>query len=527
VFAILYQCHYLLVLDKLRNKVQTHLLRRGGQNEKACLNSIPVKNHSLSVKQLSYPVRNWRSKLGDVGPIDSSNADSLLQVVNFPFPTPPDRSALSSAERTLISLSALHPRSTIITPLGKSMSAYPISPRHARMLLAALEMGGNSKTPKSSRKKELRLLAHAIAAAAALSSESPFLREGFGGLGEKEGEGEGVGLKEKGDFADDWDADANERREEKAKSKAADEEKERRRKRRSAARAAHAKFTVQGSEALSAAAALRTYEEAVTGAGERVSQTGPSAGERFCYENHLHARTMKEMAQLRQQLTRLVGANLGREEAAPDLEPGISHAAGKGPILNRRNLEKQNIELLESALKEPLGRGEEAKLRRAVCAGWADRIARKLRPGESVPGETEEGKSRRAVRYQACSAPGVVFLHPSSSMAKDAPDFVCYTDLMQTEKRTYMQVRAIVCCRLMVTSSFCVFLQDRLCHSSRSVVSFFRISCVFFQSLLDCALFSYHDTIVPICAFLYGLFCCGSVVVTSMLFQLTDSNPLK
>lgn len=328
------------------------------------------------------------------------------------------------------------------------------------MLLAALEMGENlkemgkkskkmgemSKLPKGTRKKGLRLLAHAIAAAAALSSESPFLREGFGVLGEKEGEAEGVGLKGKGEFADDWDADANERREEKAKSKAADEEKERRKKRRSAARAAHAKFTVQGSEALSAATALRAYEKAVAGAGERVSQTGPSAGESFCHENHLHARTMKEMAQLRQQLTRLVGANL---EAAPDLEPGT-----KGPILNRRSLEKENIELLESALKEPLGRGEEAKLRRAVCAGWADRIARKLRPGESVPGEMEESKSRRAVRYQACSASGVVFLHPGSSMAKDAPDFVCYTDLMHTEKRTYMQVSAIVRSWSMITSSF-------------------------------------------------------------------------
>jgi ATP-dependent RNA helicase DHX37/DHR1 len=399
------------------------------------------------------------------------------------------------------------------------------------MLLASLEMGKNmkemgekskkmgekSKLPKGSRKKGLRLLAHAIAAAAALSSESPFLREGFEGLGEKEGEGEGVGFKEKGELADDWDA--NERRAEKAKSKAADEEKERRRKRRSAARAAHAKFTVQGSEALSAAAALRAYEDAVAGAGERVSQTGPSAGERFCHENHLHARTMKEMAQLRQQLTRLVGANLGREEAAPDLEPGTSpsrDAAGKGPILNqapapastRQSLEKQNIELLESALKEQLGRGEEAKLRRAVCAGWADRIARKLRPGESVPGETEESKSRWAVRYQACSAPGVVFLHPGSSMAKDAPDFVCYTDLIQTEKRTYMQVRAIVCCWPMVTSLFFGFLLG-------SVVSFFRNSCCSAKS---------PSEYVPssLCLLLSPLLLCVAGLSSSSIRQITN-----
>lgn len=309
------------------------------------------------------------------------------------------------------------------------------------MLLAALATGENPKTPK----KGLRLLAHAVAAAAALSSESPFLREGFEGsdakAGEKGGAEEANGKETKlFPSVDDWGEDGNEIRAEKASKRAEDEEKERRRKRRAAARAAHARFTVPGSEALSAAAALRAYEEFVSAAGERVGQTGPSAGERFCHENHLHARTMKEMAQLREQLTRLVGANLAREEveSVPDT---ASDATGRSPVLNRQTREKRSVERLEAALREPLGKGDEAKLRRAICAGWADRIARKLRPGESVPGELEAEKSRRAVRYQACSAPGVVFLHPGSPVARDAPDFVCYADLVQTEKRTYMQVR--------------------------------------------------------------------------------------
>ncbi|GAQ88491.1 DEAH-box RNA helicase [Klebsormidium nitens] len=373
------------------------------------------------------------------GVVLQMKAMGIEKVVNFPFPTPPDRSALSTAERTLVSLAALYPTSTTITTLGKAMSSYPISPRHARMLLAALGMGENPKTPK----KGLRLLAHAVAAAAALSSESPFLREGFEGLDAKSGERGGpeeANEKEakKISGVDDWGEEGDEIRAEKASKKAEDEEKERRRKRRAAARAAHAKFTVPGSEALSAAAALVAYEEFVQAAGERVGQIGPSAGEQFCFENHLHARTMKEMAQLREQLTRLVGANLAREEV--ESVPGVGpDTAEKSPVLTRQAREKRSVERLETALREPLGKGDEAKLRRAICAGWADRVARKLRPGESVPGELEAEKSRRAVRYQACSAPGVVFLHPGTSAARDAPDFVCYADLVQTEKRTYMQ----------------------------------------------------------------------------------------
>ncbi|GAO16494.1 hypothetical protein UVI_02010980 [Ustilaginoidea virens] len=61
-------------------------------------------------------------------------AMNLQNVVNFPFPTPPDRRSLAKAEKLLTYLSALSP-SGHITQVGKTMSVFPLSPRFARILL--------------------------------------------------------------------------------------------------------------------------------------------------------------------------------------------------------------------------------------------------------------------------------------------------------------------------------------------------------------------------------------------------------
>lgn len=84
---------------------------------------------------------------GVVLQMKSMNID---QVVNFPFPTPPDRISLAKAEKLLESLGALEkPTMTRmiagkqhtgleggkITELGRAMSRYPVSPRFAKMLV--------------------------------------------------------------------------------------------------------------------------------------------------------------------------------------------------------------------------------------------------------------------------------------------------------------------------------------------------------------------------------------------------------
>ncbi|XP_038059297.1 probable ATP-dependent RNA helicase DHX37 [Patiria miniata] len=77
------------------------------------------------------------------------------KVVNFPFPTPPEPEALKAAERLLISLGALEvpPKvsgfkaskkesfGTRITPLGKTMACFPVSPCYARMIAIGRQEG--------------------------------------------------------------------------------------------------------------------------------------------------------------------------------------------------------------------------------------------------------------------------------------------------------------------------------------------------------------------------------------------------
>ncbi|KAK3327908.1 P-loop containing nucleoside triphosphate hydrolase protein [Cercophora scortea] len=59
---------------------------------------------------------------------------NLQHVVNFPFPTPPDRQSLIKAEKLLTYLLALS-SSGQITQIGSTMSIFPLSPRFARILL--------------------------------------------------------------------------------------------------------------------------------------------------------------------------------------------------------------------------------------------------------------------------------------------------------------------------------------------------------------------------------------------------------
>ncbi|KAF7291554.1 hypothetical protein HMN09_01246500 [Mycena chlorophos] len=72
-------------------------------------------------------------------------------VVNFPFPTPPDRTAMYKAEKVLGFLGALGAstgagagESTVdgqITEIGRQMSLFPLSPRFSRMLVSGQQEG--------------------------------------------------------------------------------------------------------------------------------------------------------------------------------------------------------------------------------------------------------------------------------------------------------------------------------------------------------------------------------------------------
>ena len=89
-------------------------------------------------------------------------------VINFPFPTPPDRHNLRKAETTLTHLGALKPAiggvigQAEITEIGRAMSLFPLSPRFSRMLVSGRQHG---------------CLPYVVTMVSALSVGDPFLRE--------------------------------------------------------------------------------------------------------------------------------------------------------------------------------------------------------------------------------------------------------------------------------------------------------------------------------------------------------------
>ena len=90
-------------------------------------------------------------------------------VVNFPFPTAPERPALLKAEKTLVYLGALRISSSPsglmesqISELGRAMALFPLSPRFSRMLVSG---------------QQHDCLPHVICIVSAMSVGDPFIYE--------------------------------------------------------------------------------------------------------------------------------------------------------------------------------------------------------------------------------------------------------------------------------------------------------------------------------------------------------------
>lgn len=94
---------------------------------------------------------------------------AIHNIINFPFPTPPDRKMLSSAVELLKYLGALD-RKEMITEDGKKMSIFPLSPRFSKMLLVS---------------NDQNCMAYIVSIVSALSVGDPFLTEYELGINEK------------------------------------------------------------------------------------------------------------------------------------------------------------------------------------------------------------------------------------------------------------------------------------------------------------------------------------------------------
>ncbi|KAG2771712.1 putative ATP-dependent RNA helicase [Phytophthora cactorum] len=194
-------------------------------------------------------------------------AMGIHNVLQFPFPTPPDRQAVKNALATLVNLGAVSPGDDeSITGLGRALVKFPVAARFAKMLLLA---------------QKLNVVEYTIAIVAGLSGHSPFIHA----LDRRE--------KEK---SEEENADKKSELEEMEKEWREAEEMRK-----------HAQWIDQESDVLSLLRAAGAY-----------AYTGGSS--QFCKDNHLHEKTMQNMLKLRQQLTRIVN-KLYSEADAIELKP--------------------------------------------------------------------------------------------------------------------------------------------------------------------------------------------------------------
>jgi ATP-dependent RNA helicase DHX37/DHR1 len=183
-------------------------------------------------------------------------AMGIHNVLQFPFPTPPDRQAVKNALATLVNLGAVSPGDDeSITGLGRALVKFPVAARFAKMLLLA---------------QRLNLVEYTIAIVAGLSGHSPFIHA--------------LDRREKEKSADEEEEEGEKKSELEEMEKEWREAEEMRK---------HAQWIDQESDVLSLLRAAGAY-----------AYTGGSS--QFCKDNHLHEKTMQNMIKLRQQLTRIV-----------------------------------------------------------------------------------------------------------------------------------------------------------------------------------------------------------------------------
>jgi len=177
-------------------------------------------------------------------------------VVNFPFPTPPDRDNLQKAENLLSYLGALSPEGKV-TKLGHELSLYPLNPRFARMLVMGIAQN---------------LAAETIALVAALSVPELIIPENK------------LGLRE----PPPPDPDA-------IRTVSDNIEAEERSRLRKAYNAAQAKLSINAKHS----DCIKLNNAICAFAHEADSQA-------FCDDMFLNSKAMQEASQLRQQLTSIV-----------------------------------------------------------------------------------------------------------------------------------------------------------------------------------------------------------------------------
>ncbi|EGO23947.1 hypothetical protein SERLADRAFT_362091 [Serpula lacrymans var. lacrymans S7.9] len=310
---------------------------------------------------------------GVVLQMKSMNIDA---VVNFPFPTPPDRYTLKKAETVLTHLGALTSTAIIapstsevsmatigghITALGKTMALFPLSPRYSKMLVSGQQHG---------------CLPYVITIVSALSVGDPFLRE------------EALEAEES---SDDENMDENL---EHIKSQSVKAKEARRIRRRAffESQQTHASLGKSSSDIFSMLSVAGAYEYA-------------GGGHKFCADHFVRPKAMEEIHKLRGQISNIVQVNF----------PGVD--TGFIPTLRPPT---------DLQLKV---------LRQLLTAAFIDQVAVRKDIVEKNSSGGKKYASAKGVPYQALGIPEDVFIHPTSALSNSSPpEYIVYHEIVRTTR---------------------------------------------------------------------------------------------
>lgn len=314
---------------------------------------------------------------GVVLQMKSMNIDA---VVNFPFPTPPDRQVLKKAETVLTRLGALSSApvvsqagvsmSTIggqVTPLGKAMSLFPLSPRFSRMLVGSQQHG---------------CLPYVISIVAAMSVGDPFLHEeGLDADSESDGDDEGLGHIK--------NASVRAKEARKARRRAFFESQQ-----------IHGSLGNFNSDIFRFLSVVGAYEYS-------------GGGHQFCKAHFVRPKAMEEIHKLRAQLSNIADANFQNAEV------GFN-----------KNIRPPNDTQLKA-------------IRQLLTAAFIDQVAvRKDLIQKNANGG--QFSTSKGVPYAAVGVPGDVFIHPVSVLAnRPPPDYIVFSEIVQTS-RTWIKGLTVI-----------------------------------------------------------------------------------
>lgn len=310
------------------------------------------------------------------GVVLQMKAVGISQVVNFPFPTVPNRHSLVAAEKLLTYLGGIEGSPGKITLSGKLMSHFPVSPRFGKMILLAAQQ------------KSAYFLGLVLTLVAGLSVGDPFIRDDLFSLPD-----------------DDEDEEDGKKKMTRADQEAAAAESEDKRKRKGSYYKTMASFSGQNpqSDVLRLLSAIGSFTaEARVKSGKAL--------EEFCTAHFLRLKSLEEMVKLQTQLFRI---------AKDKLSPHF--AACK--------------ELDVSALLAPPSAGDKTRLRQVLFGGYPDRLARlvKIPPVgyrsdlplyETMWSSSEPGDS-------SSEDPPIHLLHSTSSFyaVRPPPEYIVYDEI--------------------------------------------------------------------------------------------------